>query len=121
MSHIAPSSRNHLLRTLSQSDFGLVESHLTPVVLSLRLMLEEPNKPIEQVYFPDSGITSVVTANHREHPMEVGVIGRDGMSGIAIVMGNDRSPHSNFVQVAGHGRSMPADALRTAMQESPSL
>jgi CRP-like cAMP-binding protein len=119
MSHF--SSRNHLLSTLSQPDFGLVESHLTAVVLSLRLVLEEPNTPIEKVYFPDSGMTSVVTAHQREHPMEVGIIGRDGMSGIAVVMGNDRSPHSNFIQVAGHGQSMPADALRTAMRESPSL
>jgi hypothetical protein len=53
--------------------------------------------------------------------MEVGIIGRDGMSGIAVVMGSDRSPQSNFVQVAGHGQTMAADALRTAMQDSPSL
>jgi len=120
MSQLASASRNHLLSTLSQSDFGLVESHLSAVVLSLRLVLEEPDKPIEKVYFPDSGITSVVTAN-REHPIEVGIIGRDGMSGIAVVLGNDRSPHSHFVQVAGHGHSMSADALRTAMQDSLSL
>ena len=119
MSQLPPASRNHLLSTLSQPDFGLVESHLTAVVLSLRF--EEPDKPIEKVYFPDSGITSVVTANQREHPIEVGIIGRDGMSGIAVALGNDHSPHSHFVQVAGHGRSMSSDDLRTAMQDSPTL
>jgi hypothetical protein len=44
--------------------------------------------------------------------MEVGIIGREGMTGITVVLGNDRSPHANFVQVAGHGQKMPADALR---------
>ena len=120
MSQIAQ-SQNHLLSTLSQSDFGLVQPHLTAVALTHRLVVEEPNKPILQVYFPDSGLLSIVTANLPEHPMEVGIIGRDGMSGIAVVMGNDRSPQSNFVQVAGHGQTMAADALRTAMQDSPSL
>jgi len=121
MSQKPLASQNHLLSTLSQPDFGLLESHLTAVVLNLRLVLEEPNKPIQRVYFPDSGITSVVTANQPEHPIEVGIIGRDGMSGIAIVLGNDHSPHSHFVQVAGHGRSMASDDLRTAMQDSPTL
>jgi CRP-like cAMP-binding protein len=113
--------QNHLLSTLSQSDFGLLQPHLTAVVLTRRLVVEESNKPILQIYFPDSGLLSIVTANLPDHPMEVGIIGREGMSGTAVVMGNDRSPQSNFVQVEGHGQSMAADALRTAMQDSPSL
>jgi hypothetical protein len=43
------------------------------------------------------------------------------MTGINVVMGNDRSPHLSYVQVAGKGQSMKADALRHAMQDSPSI
>lgn len=52
---------------------------------------------------------------------EVGLIGSEGMTGLPIVLGNDRSPHETFIQVAGEGRRIAADKLRTAMQKSRSL
>ena len=43
------------------------------------------------------------------------------MTGLPIVLGNDRSPHENFIQVAGEGSRIPADKLREAMRQSRSL
>ena len=43
------------------------------------------------------------------------------MSGVAVVLGNDRSPNENFMQVGGGGRRISADRLRLAMQESRSM
>ena len=43
------------------------------------------------------------------------------MTGIPIVLGNDRSPHETFMQVAGDGMRITADKLRTAISQSRSL
>ena len=43
------------------------------------------------------------------------------MTGVAVVLGNDRSPNENFMQVGGGGRRISADRLRLAMQESRSM
>jgi CRP-like cAMP-binding protein len=51
--------------------------------------------------------------------IEAGLFGRDGMSGLPIVMGDDRSPHEAFMQGAGSGHRIEADALREAMAADP--
>ena len=114
-------SNNHLLSALSKPDFMLLAAHLRPVRLDLRRPLEDANQPIQHIYFPDVGIVSVVAEGTRARQSEVGLIGREGMTGINVVMGNNRSPHASYVQVAGHGRRMKADDLRHAMQESGSI
>lgn len=112
---------NHLLSRLSVSDFALLKQHLSPVELGLRRPLEDANKPIRHIYFPDTGIVSVVAEGTRDRQSEVGLIGREGMTGINVVMGDDRSPHLSYVQVAGQGHSMKANELRRAMHKSSSM
>ena len=58
--------------------------------------------------------------NHRRR-IEVGLVGFEGMTGLAVVLGNDRSPNENFMQVGGEGRRISADRLRVAMRESRSM
>jgi CRP-like cAMP-binding protein len=114
-------SNNHLLSALSAADFTLLNGHLSAVPLELRRQIEDANKPIKQIYFPEDGIVSVVAEGTRGRQSEVGLIGREGMTGINVVMGNDRSPHLSYVQVAGRGQHMKADALRHAMRKSASM
>lgn len=87
----------------------------------VRDIFERPNKRIEQIFFPDTGIYSVVAMHPDGRRVEIGIIGSEGMTGTAVVLGDDRSPHSTYVQVSGDGRFMPVAALRTAMAQSPSL
>jgi CRP-like cAMP-binding protein len=83
--------------------------------------LEEKQKPIEHVYFPDSGILSVVANGDNNGGIEVGLIGRDRMSGLAVVMGADRSPHETYVQGAGRGWKIRSNDRRKAIDKSTSL
>ena len=89
-------SSNTLLLSLSTSDFDLLAPHLEAVTLGLRKMLEKPNKRIEAVYFPESGFASVVAVQRGGKEVEVGLIGREGMTGLPIVLGNHRSPHCHL-------------------------
>jgi CRP-like cAMP-binding protein len=116
-----PSHRNLLLRKLSPADRALLEPHLEPVTLKQGQVLELPNKPIPFVYFIESGVVSVVVVNGHDHRIEVGVVGYDGVTGIPIIMGDDRSTNSTYMQIGGSGRRLPAAALLAAMNKSPSL
>lgn len=112
---------NRLLSSLSTSDFDLLAPHLESVTLELRKILEKPNKRIEAVYFPETGFASVVAVQRSGKEVEVGLIGREGMTGLPIVLGNHRSPHSTYIQSPGKGQSIPAAQLRRATQTSVSL
>ncbi len=112
---------NQLLASLSTSDRDLMDSHLEPVDLALRKTLEKPNRPIDAAYFPESGFASVVAIQSDKKQVEVGLVGREGMTGLPIVLGNHRSPHSTYMQAAGNGHCIRASDLREAMEESPSL
>ncbi len=118
-----PSARphNHLLISMSPADFALLAPDLEAVAYARRHTVEIPHKHIEWVYFPEAGIISVVTLGAGRQEVEAGIIGWDGMSGTAIVLGDDRSPHSTYVQMAGHGQRIKAERLREAMQKSASL
>ena len=112
---------NRILSRLSAADFALLDANLTVVDLTLRKKIEVAKRPIEHIYFPDSGIISVVANGGNKRSIEVGLIGREGMSGIAVVMGTDRSPHDSFVQGAGRGRRIRAVDLRDAIKKSRTL
>lgn len=114
-------SENHLLSSLSSSDRTLLQPHLEPTSLRLRQVLEEPNRPIKWAYFPHRGLSSVIASATRDRKIEVGLIGRDGMTGVSIVLGNDRSANEIFVQIAGIASRIRTENLRDAMQTSGSL
>jgi CRP-like cAMP-binding protein len=62
-----------------------------------------------------------VVARAAGYSIEVGLIGREGMTGQAIVMGADRTLHETFIQNAGEGLRLPASKLRQAIEKSKSL
>src|SRR3954464_4637823 len=115
------SVRNRLLAALSPADFSLLEPQLEPVPLPVRTCLAEPNTPIQHVYFLEQGIASVVASTPQGRRIEVGIIGREGLTGLPVLLGTDRSPHACFVQTPGAGWRIRADDLRRAMAASPSL
>ncbi|HMI97288.1 MAG TPA: Crp/Fnr family transcriptional regulator [Micropepsaceae bacterium] len=114
------SSRNHLLCALSPQDYGLLEGHLTKMVFAIRQSFEESNKPIEHVYFPEDGVVSIV-AKSRHEQAEAAIVGREGMTGIPVVLGNDRWVNDTYVQVDGSGFQIAADDLRRALAKSATL
>lgn len=116
----SPTSPNRILSRLSKADFRLLEPHLEPVDLPLRKMLAPKNKRVEHVYFPESGMASVVA--NGDIAIEVGIVGREGMTGPSVVMGNaDRVPHETYMQIAGHGQRISAEQLRKAIAASVPL
>jgi CRP-like cAMP-binding protein len=111
-------SHNRLLARLTPKDFAVLRPHLAAVDLPLRTVLERPGRRIEYVYFPESGIASVVANQSNDIRVEVGLIGCEGMTGLAILLGDRQTPNTTYMQLAGAGQRMTADALRTTMAAS---
>jgi CRP-like cAMP-binding protein len=118
---MANASRNHLLASLLEADFGLLAPYLESVMLPVRKQIERPNKPIDAVYFPESGFASVVAVQSGGKEVEVGLIGREGMTGLPILHGDHQTPHSTYMQASGAGRCIPSESLRKAIRASRSL
>ena len=113
--------RNRLLLALSVQDFILLEPQLERVPLPVGARLVEPNTPVEHVYFLEEGIASVVATTPQGRRIEAGIIGREGLTGIPILLGADRTPHECFIQAPGEGLRIRADDLRRVAAASPSL
>jgi CRP-like cAMP-binding protein len=112
---------NRILSRLSREDFDLVGPHFETVNLPVRKLLEARKKRIDHVYFMEAGFASVVANGSGKMSIEVGIIGREGMSGLAVVLGNERAQHETYIQVAGKGLRISAAHLRGAIKNSPSL
>jgi len=112
--------KNRILSKLSADNLALLKPDLEPVELPLRRVLETPDQPITHSYFIEYGLASIIASN-KNKKLEVGLIGCEGVTGLPIILGNDRSPNETFMQVAGHGVRVPAQKLREAIAQSRSL
>jgi CRP-like cAMP-binding protein len=113
--------QNRLLARISASDLALLEGNLHPVDLPLKTNLEAANTNIESCFFLASGVASVVATGKSGQAIEVGLIGSEGVTGSAPILGSTRSPHATFMQVAGSGFQIGSSHLREAMRNSKSL
>jgi CRP-like cAMP-binding protein len=113
--------RNKILLKLSPADFQRLEPHLTLVDLPFRKSLETRNRSVDYVYFIHAGFASVVAGSQNLRNSEVGMIGFEGVTGLAVLLGSDRASHETYMQLAGYGSRIAADHLRAAMDESAAL
>jgi CRP-like cAMP-binding protein len=112
--------RNRLLKALSPDGFALLQPHLEPMDLTLRQMVIEPGEPIQHAHFVEQGILSLLAQLPHDR-IEIGMVGREGMSNVAAAFGAERSPHGMMCQADGHALRISVAALREAVQQSPSL
>ena len=110
--------RNRLLGALPAAELEKLMPSLESVPLADGMPIYEPNQRITRVYFPISGIISLVS-EMAEGTVEVGTIGREGMSGLPLVLHATTMPSRAFVQVPGHAYCMSDEDLLTAMRDSP--
>jgi len=111
--------QNLLLRGLDEADFSTIAPALRHVILPLKEVIEQAGETIERIVFPDEGMISIVASASREDELEVGIIGFDGMTGLAVLHGTDRTPERTYVQVYGSGWEMSADDFRTFIAGRP--
>src|SRR4051812_28999354 len=116
-----PRSRNRLLAALPSEALARLRPRLEPVELVHRAVLHAPGETLTAVHFPETGWVSMLATLESGDSAEVGLIGREGMVGLPLVMGTDQSPFEGMVQAEGTALRLPAEALREEMDASPAL
>jgi CRP-like cAMP-binding protein len=112
---------NRLLGFLAQRDYARLRPHLRPISLGYRLSLYRAYKPIEFVYFIETGVGSLVNTMANGQAAEVGTIGNEGVVGLPIMLGDDRAPTSVYIQVPGAGLRMKATLFKKELERSASM
>ena len=104
--------KNRLLADLPQAEFDRVFSKLEGVSLTLGHVLYESGDKLDYVYFPTTAIISLLYIMENGATAEIGIVGNDGVLGIALFMGGDTTPNRAVVQSAGHALKMSAKDLK---------
>jgi hypothetical protein len=104
---------NKLLASLPANRGASPFPGLERVELTFGQVLHQPNRRIRHVYFPVDSLVSLVAHAHGEVAVELGVIGRDGMLGVGVALGDHRSAVHAVVQAAGGAqRATSADFMK---------
>jgi len=99
--------RNRILLKLEGDGFAALAPHLERVELRQGQTIHAPAEPIDFVYFVETGFISVVAVLEDGQPLEIGLIGAEGLAGAAVALGVDRSFAESMVQLSGEALRMP--------------
>ena len=112
---------NLLLAQLPDEEMAALAPHLQEVSLTLGEPIIVPDKPIEDVYFPTGALLSMVTVLQDGATIESGTIGREGMSGIPILLDATQTTMETVAQVAGRALKIKAPVLKDLYENSRAL
>jgi CRP-like cAMP-binding protein len=116
----AKHSQNRLLLALNTDDQIALSNYLEPVAFAAATELVTPNEPIRNVYFIEKGLVSVM-AGARKGAVEVTSVGREGVLGLPVILGQAQTPFRARVQLPITALRMNADDLRTVMATRPAV
>jgi CRP-like cAMP-binding protein len=111
MASATRSSRNQILMRLNQENYERLQPQLEDVSLSLKEVIYEPGRKIGYVYFPESGVISIVRPLEDGRAIETGTVGNEGMVGLPAVFGMATSSSRAFVQIPGAAVRLKADIV----------
>lgn len=115
------SSANHLLSALPEGELALLEPELERVPLTFQRVLQEWEQPLTHLWFPCSGVASMVSRMADGTSVEVVTIRREGVVGLSTILGASRLAQSIFVQIAGEGFRLPAERYSELASRLPVL
>jgi CRP-like cAMP-binding protein len=114
-------SANRLLATLPRKEYERLRPSMEEIPLLFEKVLYEPGGIILDVYFPTSGVVSLLAAVEDRATLEVGLVGREGMVGLPVFMDVKTSGNRAVVQGAGSALRMKAKVFRKECQDGGSL
>ena len=111
--------RNAILNALSDSSAAIVFDRGVLLSIALRQQIYDAEQPINEVYFPLDCVLSVVARMRDGSQIEVGTIGREGMSAFPLLMGASSTANACYCQVRGRAIRIPADVFRELTSNHP--
>ncbi|MHC5758278.1 Crp/Fnr family transcriptional regulator [Nostoc sp.] len=112
---------NKLLAALPDSDYQRLIPHMKLVPLSNRQVLYQTGEPITQVYFPNKAVVSIVTTMEDGSTVKVGLVSNEGMVGMPVILGNNTTITTAFVQIPDTAMQIDADILKSEFNRGAAL
>lgn len=116
-----PPSSNRLLAALPTDVYQRLQPALEPVTLALAQPIYQVGRAIDHVYFPAQALISLVFKCEDGATMEVGLVGREGLAGLSVLLGGMSHSHYAIVQVAGNAWRLPTEQLLTEFNRESAL
>jgi CRP-like cAMP-binding protein len=105
-------ARNLLLCALQPGERERLLPHLQPVIFSLGQIIYEPGERIEYCYFPTNSVVSLLYTTQDGSTAEMGLVGNEGILGVALFLGGESTCSRALVPVGGEAFRLPAKLLR---------
>ena len=113
--------KNRLLTALPSEDRALLTPHLSTVDLDKGRLLYDPGDLIDQVYFPNDCVISLMTLMESGAAIESATIGREGALGLMVAVAPRQSLSRAIVQAPGSALRIAAGPLHDVWSRSPAL
>jgi CRP-like cAMP-binding protein len=112
---------NRLLAALPKSEFKILSGKMDTVPLVFGEPIYEAGGEIKRIYFPESGIISLLSAVDTDSTLEVGIVGSEGLAGVSVFLGVGASPNRALVQGSGFAHTISSRAFLAACKSSEKL
>lgn len=113
--------RNRILAALPPDQLARIQPHLELVELPLRKVLIDPNRAIQDVYFVEEGVVSILGVMQDGTAVETATIGYEGMVGIPVFLGAESMAAQAFAQVSGRAYRLRAELLLAELENGGEL
>jgi CRP-like cAMP-binding protein len=119
--HVGVQFRNLILSALSEPCLSKLAPHLQSMELPQGSVLVQTDRPNQWIYLLEHGMCSMTSLNAAGTPVEVGIIGREGIVGVHSLLGQPKTQMRLIMQGAGAGLRVRADAMRSLLDEFDEL
>ncbi len=109
-------NQNFLLAHLPEEELEHLRPHMEQVRLSHGDRIIVPHVPITEIYFPLNCLLSLVTMMQDGASVESGTVGREGMSGVPILLDAAETTMPTFVQIPGEAIRLPASVVKESYE-----
>ena len=104
--------QNQILAALPAKEYARLLPNLELIQLPLGRVLYEPGVQMDYVYFPITGIISLLYVMQSGASAEIAITGNEGLVGVSLFMGGESTTSRAVVQNAGASYRLKADILR---------
>jgi CRP-like cAMP-binding protein len=116
-----PRIENRILLSLPKLELEKLLPDLKSIPLPLNKIVYQAGEQINSLYFINSGMASLMAANSEGGSVEIGVIGKEGILGMQVIMGATKAPYRSIVQIPSQALKITWDALKRHLSSSKAL
>ncbi|QAU34984.1 Crp/Fnr family transcriptional regulator [Janthinobacterium sp. 17J80-10] len=113
--------QNHILAALPDAEYGRFAAELELVSMPTGMVLSEPSRTLQHVYFPTSSIVSILHDTRDGATAETAVIGNEGLVGVGVWLGGGGTSCRAVVTSAGFGFRLGAGLLQDEFERGEAL